>query len=296
MTPTLAPPKPDLQPPFDEPLGILIAPDTAQGADEQSQKSPGTVGSVVGEFPNETGEPWSSASNAKASDDLRATNAFEGPSALTDELQATNFGFALNEGATVLGIVAEVERSASSANKIKDWSVKLLKGGVRSGSQRRESVTWPTTDAYTSYGGSDDLWGEEWTHTDINDSGFGLAFQASLLEGSATARVDHIRLTVYYTEADDSNRVCFAGRSIELRSDGIYRQAPEDDVWGKIPAPAGSYPTAPPSGLEERPYRAILIPTQGDLDTIPDSGDNSLSAQAHVRAGYGVAREAAGEE
>jgi len=104
--------------------------------------------------------------------------------------------------------------------------------------------------------------------------------------------VDHIRLNVYYTEAADENRACFAEGAVEPRSDGIFRQHPEDDVWGEL-IPEGFLPFASPSGLEGRKSRFIVIPTQGDLEELADSGSNPLSAQAFVRPAYHVAREAA---
>ncbi len=94
--------------------------------------------------------------------------------------------------------------------------------------------------SYKSYGGAEDLWGETWTAEDINSSNFGVVvaaeskyntyithylkatnfgfsipggstidgivveverFWASGGKAPGTARVDHIRITVYYSEA-----------------------------------------------------------------------------------------------
>jgi hypothetical protein len=101
-----------------------------------------------------------------------------------------------------------------------------------------------------------------------------------------------VRITVYYTEAEDENRICFAERSIELRSDGPYRQHPTDDVWGYV-VPRGFLPHALPSGMEGRKTRFIVIPSQGDLGELPDSGTNKLSVSVNHRPAYLVAREAA---
>jgi hypothetical protein len=92
-------------------------------------------------------------------------------------------------------------------------------------------------------------------------------------------------MTVYYTEAADENRVCFATRSVELRTNGVYRQHPEDDVWGGV-LPDGFLPYSTPGGIDGRSSRGILIPTQGDLDELADSGTNKLSAVVKTRAGH----------
>jgi hypothetical protein len=55
--------------------------------------------------------------------------------------------------------------------------------------------------------------------------------------------------------------------------------------------PDGFLPVALPSGLEERPMRCIVIPSQGDLGEVADEGTNKLTAQAFVRAAYLFARE-----
>lgn len=77
-----------------------------------------------------------------------------------------------------------------------DYSVKLIKGGTIGGTDQAGTGSWPTTDAYASYGNSTDLWGRTWTTADINASTFGAAIAARVQNG--TVRVDHIRITVYY--------------------------------------------------------------------------------------------------
>jgi hypothetical protein len=113
-------------------------------------------------------------------------------------LKATDYDFAVPSNATIQGITAEVERSASVGGVITDQSVRIVKGGSITGDSRASGSTWPTSDAYQTYGGSSDLWGESWTPADINSTGFGLAVVPQTTS-SAQARVDHIRMTVRYT-------------------------------------------------------------------------------------------------
>jgi hypothetical protein len=96
-----------------------------------------------------------------------------------------------------MGIVVEIERKASGASVAQDNRVRIVKGGTIGTTDKASGSAWPTIDAYASYGADDDLWGETWTDSDINDSGFGVALSAIGL-GNGQASVDHIRITVYY--------------------------------------------------------------------------------------------------
>ncbi len=77
-----------------------------------------------------------------------------------------------------------------------DYSVKLIKGGAIGGTDQAGTASWPTSDAYASYGSPTDLWGRTWTTADINASTFGAAIAARVQNG--TVHVDHMRITVYY--------------------------------------------------------------------------------------------------
>jgi hypothetical protein len=300
MTPTLAPPKPRpaLRPPFTEPLGILRAVGSAQVAEAQEQNSPGTAEQSGAEH------EWATVNNIKVDDASYATVTLGASSGekleLSNVLIARNYGFALPEGATVLGLSPFIKRKASAYSppygaQIFDYEVQVIKGGEALPGEGLTPGGWATSDTVKTYGGSSELFGGTWTAADINAPDFGWQIQVVCQGGTGTtASVAHMGMVVYYTEAADENRICFAGRSIELRSDGVYRQAPEDDGWGLI-VPKGFLPTASPSGLEERASRFIIVPSQGDLGELADSGDNALEAQSFVRPGYLYSREASEE-
>ncbi|HSC21429.1 MAG TPA: hypothetical protein VLC07_06850, partial [Solirubrobacterales bacterium] len=98
-------------------------------------------------------------------------------------------------------------------------------------------------------------------------------------------------LTVYYNEAGAEDKVCFATRSIELRSDDVRRQHPLDDIWGRL-VPDGFLPILPAGGIEERQTRSIIIPSAGDFETLPDGATPALEGRTFGRDGYHFAREA----
>lgn len=76
-------------------------------------------------------------------------------------------------------------------------TVTLLKPDLELSDNRATATLWPASDTYVSYGGPADLWGRTWTPEEINDSNFGVAISAQF---AGTASVDHIRITVTYTE------------------------------------------------------------------------------------------------
>lgn len=150
---------------------------------------------------------WSDPSNAGASDDAYAIaiaiECLVG-SGKTQLLQATNFGFTIPTGSTIDGIVAEIERkSLLGTVQTSDFSILIMKGGTAQGTNHAVADVWPTTDAYKTYGSSSDKWGVTWTADDINATGFGIqikAFNPNCDIDTDNAYVDHVRITVHYTE------------------------------------------------------------------------------------------------
>ena len=148
---------------------------------------------------------WANPDNAKVSDDVLATTGFgSGTGTGTSHyLKATNFGFSIPSGATINGILVEVEKQLSYI--CKDSEVKIIKAdGTIGTTNKADTITnWPSFgNTYVSYGGSSDLWGETWDDTKINDVDFGVAISALITKerDGSYAYVDHIRITVYYTE------------------------------------------------------------------------------------------------
>ena len=181
----------------------------------QGPLSPGTIvsDSSFGDV------AWVSPGNASASDDARATVTLGIIVPNSEYLKSTNFGFTIPAGATINGIVVEIERSTPIAGQVTDGRVRIVKGGTI-GATDRSGGTWPSTDAYASYGSSSDLWGETWTSTDINSSLFGTALVAAWVSASApVAQVDHVRITVHYTAAANILRRNLHGRDLGSSSD-----------------------------------------------------------------------------
>jgi hypothetical protein len=271
-------------------------------AEVAAKRSPGTVESVAEpEVPE-----WAGASNAKTSDNSYAhASMFPGSeeSLVSEVLLATGFGFAVPEDATITDVVVEIEKHGSN---IRDNSVYLYNAGVaisfnhaRSTSTGLTSV-WDSSDNVDVYGGLDRDpsggfvgWGTTLGPDVVNSATFGVGLRAETsVFATGNAYVDAISMTVYWTEEAAEDRVCFAGRSVEPRSDDIVRQHPTDDVWGSLVSD-GFPPYVSAGGLEGKQARTILIPSTGDFQTIADSGTApKLSAVTYSRDGYHFAREA----
>jgi len=148
---------------------------------------------------------WTSPNDVFTSNNVRA-NIYGGfGNFVSHYLKATNFGFSIPSGATINGIVAEIETSTSTPQpngNVADYSVKIVKGGTISGTNKAGN-NWSSTESYKTYGTSSDLWGVSWTDTDINSSDFGVGLSVTYTydskEGPSTLQIDHVRITVYYT-------------------------------------------------------------------------------------------------
>lgn len=125
-------------------------------------------------------------------------------------LKATNFSFSIPSGATIDGIVVEVEKAKSGSGTITDARARIVKGGTIGSTDKSNASAWPTSDTYTTYGSPSDVWGDSWASGDINASNFGFAISAVSSGSSATASVDHIRITINYTTAGASIYDAFA--------------------------------------------------------------------------------------
>jgi hypothetical protein len=123
-----------------------------------------------------------------------------------------------------------------------DKYVRIVKSNGNLGTENKAQEDWSHIEKYVSYGGSSDLWSETWTSEDINNVNFGVVVSAWYILTShylkatnfsftiptgatingilveiekkrsgtdATANVDHIRITVYYTAGEPPPSTCW---------------------------------------------------------------------------------------
>jgi hypothetical protein len=164
-------------------------------------------GSTAGDDDSIGTVAWSSVNDALTQDNSCAEAILTQANRYSHYLEVTDFGFDMPSGATIEGIVVEVDRRETNAVPLRVWdnSIRLVKGGAIGGDDKALPTTelWPGSDTneYVVYGNSTDLWGLNWTPGDISGSDFGVAISAAK-DGSPTssvAYVDHIRITIYYS-------------------------------------------------------------------------------------------------
>ncbi len=167
---------------------------------------PNSPGTVANDATSGT-YAWVNPTNTEASDNAYSTTTGLEVFHTTQYLEATNFGFSVPSGATIDGILVEIERKKGVGDPIKDLEVRIIKSdGTWGTTNKADTVNaWPTTDTYKSYGSSSDLWDESWSDTDINDTDFGVVLRAKntvgIPNGAIVPSVDHIRITVSFTES-----------------------------------------------------------------------------------------------
>lgn len=87
---------------------------------------------------------------------------------------------------------------------VSENSIKIVKGGSITGTEKSTAAALTTSDAYVSYGGASDLWGTTWTPDDINASTFGVVFSTK-----QSGVISH------YLEATNFNFAIPAGATID---------------------------------------------------------------------------------
>ena len=101
---------------------------------------------------------WTNPDNAKVSDNVYTTVG-AGDTGISHYLKATNFGFSIPSGATIGGILVEIERKgdlSDASNNIQDSNLRIVKSDGTIGTTNKADIgtNWPTSDTYASYGSS----------------------------------------------------------------------------------------------------------------------------------------------
>lgn len=144
---------------------------------------------------NGTGSNCSYPEEALVSDDLPAICLD------TQVVDVDSFGFSLPTGSVLDGIEVRVEWRVK--NGTFQLSCQLLNAsGNPVGDTKITAVNSSTVDITDILGDNRDLWGTNFSKTDIEDTDFGVRCTASKISGVATAqaRIDNIDINIIYTE------------------------------------------------------------------------------------------------
>ena len=195
-------------------------------AASQGPNNPGTMANIAGAQTD-----WANPDNAKVSDDSYMSAALA-KNGYSDYFSASNLGFTIPTGATIDGIACDTEVSSTGAGTVKFDQVYTYKGNTLAGTSQRNATTWTSTDTYLTHGGTTNKWGTTWTAAEINNSNFNLRGNAHEQNvNTATAQIDHIRVTVYYTPAPSTGRKAFIINIGSL----LPAWSPEPCAWAGLP-------------------------------------------------------------
>jgi hypothetical protein len=87
----------------------------------------------------------------------------------------------------------------------------------------------------------------------------------------------------------DLDAVIHPSQSIELRTEGFYRENAAGTASGPVIPKSGGLPRIPVSGLESRKVELYLRASRGDLAGLPDNGIDDISARVHYRPSWLIA-------
>jgi hypothetical protein len=188
-------------------------------AQTSATESPGTITEYVGS--------WSDLSNAGSQDDTYAEIMRSGD---IGSAYFTNFGFSISTGATINGIVVEGDWYRASTVSVDYVYILLSDGseGAENKSDEAAAIATTDSDTYDAFGGSSDLWGETWVASDINDIDFGVLIGFNVGESDpfpvdGYIYVDHIKITVYYTETTSIGKVSGLAYSSTANVSGVAK-------------------------------------------------------------------------
>lgn len=173
---------------------------------------PAAATSVAG-----AGDDWSTPTNVGADDAATSdVTVSTGAGLVSEAIHATQYGFAIPAGATIDGVIVEIDASRSNATgNARDHTIQLLVGGTPTGTNKASGAAWNTV---LTYGSSSDTWSAGLTAAIVNATDFGVSVkvQRTTGKGSTLCSADYIRVTVHYTESTTGDGPIFKGRAIGL--------------------------------------------------------------------------------
>jgi len=171
----------------------------------QGPNFPSTGATLANAGTSENAEAWVTPGNVVSDNGTETTitaSTYDSPD-ISQLLVASNFGFTIPAGATIDGIIVEIDRR-NSAGAASDNRVQLATGTTFAtlvGNNKAAAATdWPTTTAVASYGASNDTWASGLTAAQINASGFAVFLSVQADAANTDIQVDYIRVTVHYTD------------------------------------------------------------------------------------------------
>lgn len=156
---------------------------------------------------DESSVSWSNEDDA-VMENGQTANATAYIASKSDYLVVTDFPFGVADSIRVVGVELQIVRRSQGISNlpgnVADEGVGLVFKGAASKTLLKEPGTWSATATTITYGGPTQTFGETITGEDVNDlSNFGAGITVAFTPpngGLATAKVDAIRMKLYYCE------------------------------------------------------------------------------------------------
>jgi hypothetical protein len=164
---------------------------------------PGTAISAAAHAPEDDND-WVAPTAVGADDASYSTitaATYDSPD-ISRQLYASQFGFAIPDGSTIVGILVEIEH-ATTGGSASDNRVQLTtaENTFVGDDKALTAHNWElNADHNQSYGGAADTWNASPTVAMVNDPGFGVTLSTQADSANAKIRVDFIRMTITSTE------------------------------------------------------------------------------------------------
>ena len=172
----------------------------------EGPKYPGTVETQAGGT-GENSDNWVNPGNIVSDNGSEAqiTAATFDAGDQSFRLIARNFGFTVPAGATIDGLIVEIDRRRF-AGAASDFRVQIYDqgaGAFRGDNKAAAATAWPATLSIATYGASNDLWNAaaNLTQAFVTSTAFGIALSVDADAANTDIGVDFIRTTVHYTAA-----------------------------------------------------------------------------------------------
>lgn len=150
------------------------------------------------------GDGWTTPSNVERADYSIASGSSQSSGvSQTGDLYVEGFGFSIPAGSTINGVTAVVSLCASKSSTViemQETTIKLIKAGTPTGTNKSTVAIIPGAMATSTYGGIADLWGNTLGASDVNASNFGIDLnyeQTGSIGGSIN--VDYVTIGITYT-------------------------------------------------------------------------------------------------
>ena len=235
---------------------------------------------------------WSNPTRVVASDDSRTTASLT-VGEVSRYLRATGFDFSgIPADAVIYGLTVDLERSGSAAGRIRDNAIEIVTGSATSTNYADTVTLWGTADSVVSYGGPSDLWslGAVSTSTLLSPN-FAVLIAADNTSPATTtsARVDHVTITVTYSQAPSITLTSPVGGEVW---NGIQNVAwiGTDPDGSEVPTVDLEYS---PDGIGS--WTTIVASTTNDGSYFWDTGpvpDGSYVVRATINDGFTTASDA----